>query len=330
MCTNVQNGSMDREETLLIASSMYYLQDIKMETIASHLHMSRSSVSRLLKQARASGLVEITLRPTPSHAPGASQYLAEKFGVESYVVPVTDAATMPERLDQVAITAARMVSSWFDSDMVLGVAWGTTLAAIAKHLSRKPTLGSSIVQLNGAANNRTSGVGYVGNLISQFGDAFDAQVHFFPVPAFFDYAETRRAMWQERSVARVLDVQRRADIALFSIGAVAGEVPSHVYSAGYLEAEDIETLTSEGVVGDVCTVFLRADGSYEDLSLNERATGPTPAELRRVPRRVCAVAGDSKVIPLLAALRAGVITHLVIDEQTATRLVALDTSTVAP
>ncbi|MEP6478745.1 MAG: sugar-binding domain-containing protein [Rhodoglobus sp.] len=314
---------MDREETLLAASSMYYLQDIKMETIANRLHMSRSSVSRLLKQARASGLVEITLRPTPTKALGVGHLISEQFGVETYVVPVTDAATVEERLEQVAMATARIVSSLFDSDMILGVAWGTTLAAIANQLSKKPTRGSSVVQLNGAANNRTSGVEYAGDLISRFGDAFDARIHLFPVPAFFDYAETRRAMWRERSVARVLAVQHRVDIALFSIGAVGGAVPSHVYSAGYLEPEDIQTLEAEGVVGDVCTVFLRADGSYEDLSLNERATGPTPAELRRVPRRVCAVAGDGKVVGLLAALRAGVVTHLVLDEQTASRLVEI-------
>lgn len=311
---------MDREETLLAASSMYYLQDIKMETIANRLHMSRSSVSRLLKQARASGLVEITLRPTPTKALGVGHRISEQFGVETYVVPVTDAATVEERLEQVAMATARIVSSLFDSDMILGVAWGTTLAAIANQLSKKPTRGSSVVQLNGAANNRTSGVEYAGDLISRFADAFDARIHLFPVPAFFDYAETRRAMWRERSVARVLAVQQRVDIALFSIGAVGGAVPSHVYSAGYLEPEDIQTLEAEGVVGDVCTVFLRADGTYEDLSLNERATGPTPAELRRVPRRVCAVAGDGKVVGLLAALRAGVVTHLVLDEQTASRL----------
>lgn len=75
------------------------------------------------------------------------------------------------------------------------------------------------MQLNGAANTRTSGVDYAGNLISRFADAFDARVHHFPVPAFFDYAETRRAMWRERSIARVLDMQRRADIALFLVGA---------------------------------------------------------------------------------------------------------------
>ena len=315
---------MNHEETLLAASSMYYLQDMKMESIASHLHMSRSSVSRLLKQARESGLVEITLRPTPTRAPGTSQAIHNRFGVDVYVVPTADSATVAERLEQVAMTTARMVSGWFDSDMVLGVAWGTTLAAIARHLNKKTTRGSTIVQLNGAANNHTSGVDYVANLVSLFGDAFDARVQLFPVPAFFDYAETRRAMWRERSVALVLELQRRADIALFSIGAVAGEVPSHVYSAGYLESEDIALLDAEGVVGDVCTVFLRADGTYEDLSLNERATGPTPAELKRVPRRVCAVAGDSKVVPLLAALRAGLITHLVLDEQTATRLVELE------
>lgn len=320
---------MDREEAMLAASSMYYLQDVKMDAIASHLHMSRSSVSRLLKNARATGLVEISLRPTLARVSAVSREISERFGIETYVVPISDSAGMDERLEQVAMTTARIVSGWFDSGMVLGVAWGTTLSAIAQHLSRKPTRGSAIVQLNGAANNRTTGVEYVGSLISRFGDAFDARVLLFPVPAFFDYAETRKAMWRERSIARVLEVQRKADIALFSIGAVAGEVPSHVYSAGYLEWEDITTLEDEGVVGDVCTVFLRADGSYEDLSLNERATGPTPAELRRINRRMCAVAGDAKVIPLLAALRAGVITHLVIDEQTATRLIEAATDFVA-
>ncbi|MFE1646524.1 sugar-binding transcriptional regulator [Microbacterium sp. P01] len=313
---------MNKEETILTAASMYYLQDVTMETIASRLHMSRSTVSRLLKEARSSGLVSVTLRPTPSHAPEVAQRIARTFGVEAHVVPVSDSASTHERLDQVATATARVVSNWFDSDMILGVAWGTTLAAVAQHLPQKPTRGSVIVQLNGGANNRVTGSDYVGNLVARFGEAYDARVQFFPVPAFFDYAATRQAMWRERSVARVLDLQERADIALFSIGAVTGQVPSHVYSAGYLEPADIRMLDREGVVGDVCTVFLRADGTYEDLTLNERATGPTPAQLRRIPRRVCAVAGDNKIVPLLAALRAGVVTHLILDEQTAHGLVA--------
>lgn len=304
-----------------MAATMYYLQDMKMETIARHLRTSRSTVSRLLKRARDTGVVEITLRPGHSRAPGLGQEITDRHGIDAYVVPVPDSAGDPERLEQVAITTARLLARWFDSDMVLGIAWGTTLAAISRHLPHKPTRGCAVVQLNGAANTRTSGVSYAGDLITGFGTAFDAHVHHFPVPAFFDYAETREAMWRERSVRRVLDFQARTDIALFSVGALTGGVPSHVYSAGYLEREDVELLDAEGVVGDVCTVFLRPDGTYRDIPLNARATGPSPAELRRIPRRLCAVAGDNKVGPLRAALAAGVVTDLVVDEVTAARLV---------
>ena len=303
---------------------MYYLQDLTMETIAKHLGTSRSTVSRMVKHARETGLVEITLRPTHSNAPSLGQKIREVYGIEAYVVAVPDHNSEVERLEQVALTTARLIGTWFDSNMILAVAWGTTLSAIARNLPRKTTRGSAVVQLNGAANTRTSGVEYAGDLIAEFGKAFDAHVHYFPVPAFFDYAETKEAMWRERSVRRVLAQQRRADIALFSVGALSGGLPSHVYTAGYLEASDVAVLDHEGVVGDVCTVFLREDGTYKDVALNARATGPSPSELRRVPRRVCAVAGDNKVVPLRAALRARVVTHLIVDEVTATKVLEDD------
>ena len=303
---------------------MYYLQDLTMETIAKHLGTSRSTVSRMVKHARETGLVEITLRPTHSNAPSLGQKIREVYGIEAYVVAVPDHNSEVERLEQVALTTARLIGTWFDSNMILAVAWGTTLSAIARNLPRKTTRGSAVVQLNGAANTRTSGVEYAGDLIAEFGKAFDAHVHYFPVPAFFDYAETKEAMWRERSVRRVLAQQRRADIALFSVGALSGGLPSHVSTAGYLEASDVAVLDPEGVVGDVCTVFLREDGTYKDVALNARATGPSPSELRRVPRRVCAVAGDNKVVPLRAALRARVVTHLIVDEVTATKLLEDD------
>ncbi|WP_402372776.1 sugar-binding transcriptional regulator [Isoptericola rhizosphaerae] len=311
--------TITRERDMVMAATMYYLQDMKMESIARHLRTSRSTVSRLLKRARDTGVVEITLRPAHSRAPGLGRELVSRYGIEVYVVPVADSADDAERLGQVARTAARLVSRWFDSDMVLGVAWGTTLGAVAEHLTHKATRGSSVVQLNGAANTRTSGVSYAGGLIDQIGSAFEASVHHFPVPAFFDYAETRAAMWRERSVRRVLDYQSRTDLAVFSVGALTG-VPSHVYSAGYLDPEDVATLDRAGVAGDVCTVFLRPDGTYRDIAINARATGPTPDQLRRIPRRLCVVAGDNKVVPLRAALAAGVVTDLVIDEMTAVLL----------
>jgi len=86
-----------------------------------------------------SQLVEVNLRPTPSRALGAGNSISLTFGVEAYVVPVSSVASDAERLDQVAMTTARIITGWFHSDMVLAVAWGTTLSAVAKHLNNKPT-----------------------------------------------------------------------------------------------------------------------------------------------------------------------------------------------
>lgn len=94
-----------------------------------------------------------------------------------------------------------------------------------------------------------------------------------------------------------------------------------ISNSSYLEREDFALLSANGVVGDVCTVFLREDGTYTDLRLNERATGPNPDELQMIPRRLCAAAGNAKVMPIRAALKAGVATHLVVDEGLASQLI---------
>ena len=83
-----------------------------------------------------------------------------------------------------------------------------------------------------------------------------------------------RRLGGERSMRRVLDMQSHLDIALFGVGSPFADIPSHVYIGGYLEPEDYQTLSEHGVVGDVATVFFRADGSTDGIELNARATGP--------------------------------------------------------
>ncbi|WP_123739374.1 sugar-binding transcriptional regulator [Salana multivorans] len=314
---------MDTREALMHeAATMYYLQDATMETVARKLGMSRSAVSRLLKAARENGMVRVRVQQ-----PGSGNLVADRlqrtYGARVHVVPVRTPIAEHVRLDHVARYGAQLLQEWFTDGMTLGVAWGTTVAAIRQHLRPAPLREATVVQLNGAANTSASGLAYGTDLVSDIAAAFGATPEHFPVPAFFDYAETRDLMWRERSVRHVLGLQARADLALFGVGALAGPVSSHVYASGYLDDDDKAALQSAGVVGDVCTVFLRRDGSWEDIAINARGTGPNPRELRRIPRRVCVAAGLAKVLPLRAALLAGAITDVVIDEPSARRLAAL-------
>ena len=71
-------------------------------------------------------------------------------------------------------------------------------------------------------------------------------------------------------------------------------------------------------------IFLRVAGLGPD------ASGPSPATLKKIPRRLCVVSGASKALPLLGALRAGVATDLVLDDGAAHELLDLVHTRMSP
>ena len=316
------------------AASMYYVQGETMDVIARHLRCSRSTVSRLLARARSEGVVRIELAE-PGGAGGLETRFETELGVRVHVVPVREGTTEIHRLQQVAaVAAARVVESAADlaragasgaGGPVIGVAWGTTMSEVAAALPNRRIPGLTIVQLNGASDPVHEGPS-AGRMLSRMGAALGARTIGFPVPAFFDRAATRRAMWLEHSVKRVLSVAGTARLAVFGVGTLetgSGALPSQVYAGGHLSRADLAVARREGVVGDVCTVLLRDDGTWSDIDLNARATGPTPGRLARIPRRLCVVAGTGKARACLAALRARAATDLVVDEATARAVLAL-------
>ena len=336
---------------------MYYVQGETMEVIAHHLGVSRSTVSRLLARARQEGVVRVSL-VQPGGAGSLEGRMAQVFGVRTHIVPVREGTTEIHRLQQVAsVAAAHMVDliealaepgrgrgvgaresggpegdepagSGRDADaggVVVGVAWGTTMSEVSAALPSRSVPGLTVVQLNGASDPVREGPS-AGEVLSRMRLSLGARTISFPVPAFFDHVATREAMWSERSVKRVLSVVRRASLAVFGVGALDalnGALPSQVYEGGHLTARDQAVLRRQNVVGDVCTVLLRSDGSWRDVTLNARATGPTPAQLSRIPRRLCVAAGTGKARALLAALRARTATDLIVDDATARAVLEL-------
>jgi DNA-binding transcriptional regulator LsrR (DeoR family) len=301
---------------------MYYLQDLTMGAIGDELNISRSSVSRLLDVARARGIVDIKVA-SPTEAPQRiEREIKSRYGVSAYLVPVPERTSHVDRLERVALSAARMLGDFFSSNMTMGIAWGSTTSAVSRHLVKKNTSNSEVIQLNGAGNDHTTGVTYSSEILRRFGEAFGVHVTHFPVPAFFDDPNTKAALWRERSTARIVGLQKTIDIALFGLGSIKAEVPSQVYIGGYLGDDDLTILNNDGVVGDVATVFYRADGSWTDIAMNLRSSGPGLDVIGRVPRRLCVVSGVSRLKSLEGALAANLITDLIIDETTARALIS--------
>lgn len=305
----------------LTAAQLYYFQDLTMDAIARELRTSRSSVSRLLSHARATGLVDIRIQSPLAGAATLESEIGARFRVAAHVVPVPGALSDIDRLERVALQAGRMLPQFIESNSVVGIAWGSTTSAVSRHLAAKETHGTVVVQMNGAGNIETTGIGYASEILERFGRAYSAHVQQFPVPAFFDDPGTREAMWRERSTRRVLDLVGRMDVAIFGLGSPFAEVPSRVYAGGYLGPADYASLAEDRAVGDVATRFFRADGSWHGIGLNARSTGPSFERLRKVARRICIVSGPQRLASLRGAIAARLVTDLVLDEVLARRLV---------
>lgn len=306
-----------RDDLAHKAATMYYVQEQTMDAVAKEFDVSRATVSRLLKYARDTGLVRITVADAPSERNELGGRLEKIFGIHAQVVPVRGSSSPIGQMEQVSRVAASVLDGMMEPGTVLGMAWGSTVTEMSRHLVPRKVPDSVVVQLNGAGNARRSGIPYTGAILNSVAEAFGSQIVHFPVPAFFDYADTKQAMWRERSIRSVLHLQSQVDVAVFGVGALNGPVPSHVYSSGYLDERDFDVLSKEGVVGDICTVLLREDGTWQDIEMNRRASGPTPVELSRVRRRLCVVSGPHRAGALLGALRARAVTDLVVDSLTA-------------
>ncbi|MFP4643919.1 MAG: sugar-binding transcriptional regulator [Spirochaetales bacterium] len=315
----------DAEERIrhaITAAQLYYYHRLTTEQIAEEMAVSRPKVSRLLSFARERGLVEIKIHDREKDLAPLSSEIERRYGVNRvHPVPVPEILGELTWLERVAQFTAQYLNQILAPEEVLGCAWGTTLSAICSQLVPKPVSGLKVVQLNGSGNTHTYDNNYAAHILKAFGENFGAGVYLFPVPTFFDFAETKRAMWREQSVRNILKLQEEANVLLYSIGSVNSGVPSHVYSSEYLSQRDLELLRAEGVVGDLATVFYRADGSYEDIEINERSSGPPLSLYKQVTRAICVVSGRSKVPGLHAALQAGYIGELIVDEPTARTLI---------
>lgn len=316
---------IEHEQILIDAAKvarMYYYQNLTTEAIAQQLDVSRSKVSRLLSFAKQQGLVEIRVRDPQRHPQPLEAEIQKRYEVASAkVVSTPVAATPSERLEHVTRFAANYLNALVKSAHVLAISWGTTISTMSQKLVPLERSGLEVVQLSGAGNLYHGSSFYAADILRRFATNYGAKTHLLPVPAYFDKATTRRVLWREQSLQPVFDLQRRADVALFSLESVHRGRPRRAYTRVHLSEDDMDHLDAENVVGTLATIFYRLDGDHQRIALNQRGSGPDLDAFRDITCRLCVLSGQGKVQCLHAALRSKLMSDLVTDDVTAEALI---------
>lgn len=312
------------DEVRLIAkvARLYYESDINQREIARRLGTSQAKVSRLLRQAVDRDIVRITVRTPVGVHTELEEAIETKFGILEAVVVDTTANDEQQLMRDLGYAAAFHLENTIRPGDVIGISsWSDTLLATVN--SMHPVASgrdNRVVQILGGVGDPAAEV-HATELTRRLAELLKGEPVLLPVPGVVGSAQARRVLEDDFHVRQALDLFPHVTVAVVGIGTVEPS-PLLASSRNVFTEDELRLVKAAGGVGDICLRFFNEAGAPVANSLDERVIGMTLETIRQVSRSIAVAGGARKTRAIGSALRGGLVSHLVTDHLTATRLVA--------
>ncbi len=307
--------SGSREDLLIRVASLYYEQDYNQQQIAELLRISRSNISRLLKEAKQKGLVEIRIRKRIPTVPSLERELTARFGLQHVVVVDSQGSNYAETLSAAGQLAARYLEESLQPHDTLAIAWGTGVSAAVAALTPNPTLGVEVAQMIGCVGTIESVIDGP-ELARQLAMKLGGHYYYLHAPLFVDSQTVRDMFLNQPTIADTLSRARKARLGLVGIGTTA---PGHssFLRARHLTEVQVAELRAQGAVGETSGKHFDIEGNAERFDINHRVIALSLPDVKRIPHVLAVACGLAKKQSILGALRGGYIKALATDDITA-------------
>lgn len=312
------------EETKLLIkiAQMYYEQDMTQSQISKELGIYRTTISRMLKNAREKGIVNITINYDADQTYSLEEKLKQLFKLKKVIV-VPGGAEQPEhvRLKNMGQACADFFSKIVESHDVIGFSWGSGLAAVVEEMMVVNKRDVICVPLVGGPSGKLESKYHVNTICYTAALKLQAQSYLIDVPAIVERKETRNDILESNYFKEISDMWNRITIAVFGIG--SPQITGRATWSAFYGNEVIEELEQGKVVGDICSNFFDSSGKQVKTGISDR-TITIPLDLLKQTRYSIGIAESiEKVSGLLGALRGGYMNVLVTIEETAKHLIEL-------
>jgi deoxyribonucleoside regulator len=307
MCERPHRSDVSDVQQLIDASRLYYELGETQSRVAELLGVTRPQVSRILKRARAEGIVEIRIVDQAAQSGAAADELRERFGLQG--VHLAASIRGPEDVGRrlVGRVGADVLRGVVRDGAVVGVGDGSSISALADAMDEPGReTGATVVPLCG-------GYWFTGPAREPFrrvADALGGVPQGLLAPGLVDDPATKRSLIAHAGVRRIIELWDRLDVAVFGIGG-----PTWT-SAAFGDAA-CRRLDRAGAVGELLMAPFDLSGQFVRGDLEDRTIAFDVERLDRIPVRIGVAGGVAKILPLLGALRAGAMTTLVTDVATA-------------
>jgi deoxyribonucleoside regulator len=306
----------ERRRLLTRVAEQYYVDNLSQQQIGDQLGLSRSQVSRMLSEARDSGVVEIRINHDLPNDPDLEARVARLGAARPLTVDVINAPAGASRR-AVGRRAARVVEQLMWPGSSLALTHGTTVHEVMRTLRFDRLPGLRVHQSAGFELGHALATTW--ELIRLGFDRLGDDYHYIHAPLKIASDELHLALTSDPTIVEVLEAAASADMAVIGVASLDLQTSSLV-RAGYLTPAELEEARRLGSVGAINGYHYDVEGRPIS-ALNERILGLSPDEFARVPVRLVVAAGRHKAPAVLGPIRAGWVTHLVVDRDCAEGLV---------
>lgn len=314
--------SVRETEVLVRAARLYYEDGRTQSEVAQALGVSRSNVSRILTQAREQNVVEIVIHDpfeAPPRAEDLEEQLIARFGLRSAHIPLRRGR---DSINAVARAAGELLRERAGRVRSIGISWGRTLQAVATHLEAEPLSPAPrllpLVGGLGALDTLRSGDSVLRVIAAKLGTNPEPLY----APALVESAAAYHAFLEQTVIREAIDAAAAVETAFVGIGSHGLYSSRHLVTGMCLNDDELDAFLAADPTGDICGRFVSRDGVPIGLPASERVIGVTFEQLKAMPEIVGVAAGEAKVEGVLAVLRSGTLTTLVVDSDLAAAILA--------
>lgn len=300
----------DTEKWYLLSAvaNLYYNSGLTQNEIAKRFYTSRSKISRMLKEARELGIVNIRIREPWENDRILEQKLMELFQLKHVRVISMRERNLSLVLQKLGEAAAYHLDTVVNADTVLGVSWGNTVYHTVKAVKTTKNIPLTVVPIMGGMginNPERDSLDFSRDLAAAYGGKY----HYIYAPLFLKNKELRDSLLEEDNIHQVLDIARSANVLLTSVG-------SMVYKTwkNYVQPKDLEKLEQQGAVGHIGGHFFDRNGKWIRSELTDRMIGIGVEDFKKAEEVICVAGMEEKAEAIRGALQSGCVTTLITDE----------------
>lgn len=304
----------DKRDTLIEISKLYYMEGLSQEQISKKVHMSRPTISRMLKKSIQEGIVQIRIDDVSSFGLELSKRIKDKFNIQHAII-VPSSHNAEENKMNVGAAGARYLEANMKSGSLIGISWGTTINRVVKNIRPNDFKKIDVIQLLGGVGNRTKDTDANAMALS-LSQALNGDSYLLQSPFMVQSKVLRDLLLDEPHVREHFSKINEIDLAIVGLGSTNPEVSAQ-YRSGHITYEDTKRLRELGAVGDICGRYIDINGNPCHTSLNDRIIAISLEELKKIPTVIGIATGEKKTDMIRAALNGNYIDVLITDENAA-------------